>query len=262
MTGTTNAVIAATFTSSATSSPDSHRPAMTSANANTAWIAVATVRRHAFVHVIRSFTSTPFRGYCITMTSPTVVSRFVNDWLRQGIPSPPEGDEFTIFAWVLVTMIVTGAPVVILIVTMWRDVRKARDEATQANDAINHRHKKAPANDGEPPPRAYDAILESRAVGQSNQRMLEDARRTLAAHSRALAELRQWKRRWEDLPPDLDSPADIAARHTALDGRITVLTNQIAAIHRLLAELRCLPEASAARDEVPGDDLPVGEQAP
>lgn len=63
-------------------------------------------------------------------------------------------DHTHLLIWVFVTV---GVPVITILGGIFLLVWRTHTQASQANDAVNHRHLKADAN-GEPP-KAYDAII-------------------------------------------------------------------------------------------------------
>ena len=87
----------------------------------------------------------------------------------------------------------------------------AKEQAAEANDAVNHRHPDSP--------RLFDLVVDTRA--QMN-------------------ELIEWRHHWDTLPADLDSGADLVRRFDAIDVRMDELrrehAEQLAALARLQAD--------------------------
>lgn len=145
--------------------------------------------------------------------------------LRQAVTDDADGH-----LWALGIVLITGmfglmAVVIPLLVS-------TRKQAAAANDAVNHRHLKAAPGE-EPPPKAYDAILNIVGDVQKLHSRFDDV-------SRHIADLLAWRAEfaeaWSSLPENLRTGHQLAK---ALDDIVSQM-NTLITPEELAEELRVL----------------------
>lgn len=95
----------------------------------------------------------------------------------------------------------------------------AQRHARQANDAVNHRHNRMDEN-GDHPPKAYDALLEiHKRQGQIAGHM-EDAMADLAEIKTDVVTLKEWQARWVGLPEEVSSALAVEKHLKFMDGML------------------------------------------
>lgn len=118
--------------------------------------------------------------------------------------APASEDHGILLAWFAAIVLVTIVP---LLWSARSNAKQANSNAKQANDAVNHRHV-----DGDQP-RIFDAVLE----------------------------VLEWKRRWDQLPADLDDADHLVVTIDRLTDEVASLQADVADIRRLIRERRDTP---------------------
>jgi hypothetical protein len=98
-----------------------------------------------------------------------------------------------------------------------------RRQASQANDAVNHRHLRKDSA-GQEPLKAYDAILETSADVKRVHQRVDD----LAHHIQDLLEWRgDYNETWSSLPPNLSSGRQVGEWREEVDRRLEAMRQRL-----------------------------------
>lgn len=89
------------------------------------------------------------------------------------VPLDPSESHAHLLVWVIVTV---GVPIITMLGGIFILLYRTNANARDANDAVNHRHKKIDS-DGNEPPKLYDAVLEGMNHQiEVNKRLLKNDR--------------------------------------------------------------------------------------
>jgi hypothetical protein len=91
--------------------------------------------------------------------------------------------------------------------------REAKNQATQANDAVNHAHESGQD-------RLFDMVVETRQRGKETQADVK--------------EINVWKERWDGLPEELSTASKLTTHFEIIEDRIKTSGDSL---HRSLSEL-------------------------